>query len=234
MAWTWSRVDSYLSWLEHGWLLIQIAGSIGLGKLIEALLKMKTTIPPLYITAIWWLATASILALLLWIGRIVRNRKPPVMQTVTTTTDRGGVNLQEVEKLYEANKGPVLTECEDSLRVQAEQFRAGNERDTFLIRNLSLVIVIAFFEATWYSIFGSQIRALERLNKGVAKIEDLHLYYNQDLDQRPQYPFEAWFGYLKNQILIRQDGFNLNITVRGKEFLKYMVQYGRTASDKKF
>lgn len=59
-------------------------------------------------------------------------------------------------------------------------------------------------------------------------------YYIQEMEKRPQYTFESWFGYLKNQILIRQDGYNVNITVRGKEFLKYLVQYGRTASDKQY
>ena len=97
---------------------------------------------------------------------------------------------------------------------------------------MATVIIVALFDEVWHTIFGSQILALEHLNKAMAKIEDLYPYYQEGLDKRPQYSFESWFGFLKSNVLIRQEGYNIGITVRGKEFLKYLVNIGRTAKDK--
>lgn len=163
MAWTWSRVDRFLNWVEHGWFVTQIVGSIGLGKLVEAMLKTYTRIPLPCITAIWWLSAATFLILLMWLARLVKSRKPLVIQT-TTATEKGGVKLHEIEKFYEVHQGPLLRECEDSVREEVEKCKLGNEREAFLIRHLATMIVMAFFAETRYAIFGSQIRALERLN----------------------------------------------------------------------
>jgi hypothetical protein len=227
----WSRVDHFFKWAEHGYFAFQILVSLGVGKLVGAILRIHTQIPEAYITPIWWLSAAAAMGALIGVTRLTRSRKPPVIQA-TTVTETGGVNLEMIEKMRREFQGPLIQECEKSIGESAEKIKPDSERVKFLLRNLATVIVVAFFETTWQIIFGSQIRALERLNRGMAKIDDLFPYYNENLEKRPQYPFESWFGYLKNQLLIRQDGYNVNITVRGKEFLKFLVQSGRTANDK--
>jgi hypothetical protein len=229
---TWSRIDSFINWLEHGWFLGQVAGAIGLGKLFADILKMYTSIPATYISAIWWIATAFFMFLLTWGIRLLRSRKPPVIQT-STAVEKPQVQLKEIDNMYNANRGLLLHEVEESVRVEAAKY-PNDEREAKLIQHVSTLMVVGFLEFTWYSIFGSQIRALEHLNKGVATLEDLKPYFSQESEKRPQYPFESWIGYLKHQMLIIQDGYNVNITVRGKDFLKYLVQNGRTANDKTF
>ena len=232
MPWKWSRVDSLINWMEHGWFLAQIAGSIGLGKLLAELLKMHTAITSSYLTAIEWIATACFLLLLTWVVRFIRSRKPPIIQT-SIAVQKPQVQLSEIDNLHKIHQGLMLQEVEASVAEEAAKY-PNAEREAKLVQHVATLMVVGFFESTWYSIFGSQIRALERLNKGVGKVEDLMPYYVHDSEKRPQYPFESWFGYLKLQVLIRQDEYNINITVRGKDFLKYLVQHGRTASDKAF
>ncbi len=138
----------------------------------------------------------------------------------------------EIERIYKTYDNQLLRETEELFRASARKCQAGDEREGFLIRNLATITILAFFESTWHSIFASQLTALEQLNKGFLKIEDLRPYFQINAEQRPQYQFESWFGYLKTQVLIRQDGYNVGITVRGREFLKYLVENGRTTKDK--
>ena len=126
----------------------------------------------------------------------------------------------------------MMEEFEAAIRKYVEKYRSGQERDSFFVRSLATVVIVAFFESTWYGIFGSQILALEHLNKTMSKMEDLYPYYQEQLDKRPQYSFESWFGFMKSNLLLRQEGYNIGITVRGKEFLKYLVNSGRTSKDK--
>jgi hypothetical protein len=227
------RLKSGLEWLQHGDLLIRLVGSIGLGQVVKALLTKYSHLDPIWIAPIWWLASAVFLAVLVWLGRVIARKKPEVIQNRPAATS-GTMQFQVVENFYQTYDNQLLRECEDSVRLEAQKRQSAAEREAFLVKTLSAVIILAFFEGTWNVIFGSQIRALELLNKGIAKVEDLRPHYEQDLDKRPQYPFESWYGYLKEQVLIRQDGYNVAITVRGKEFLKYLVQCGRTDSDRKF
>jgi hypothetical protein len=226
----WERLEWFLKWLEHGYLLVEIAGAIGLGRGVQALLAAYTKISAPFLEAIWWLAAAGFMGLFILIGRAIRNRKPVVVQTTTlTTTAKVSAQIETFRKNLDPD---LLKECEDLIQAEANGYKNAAEREAFLLHGFSTTLLVGFFDVTWHIIFGSQIRALERLNKGTASLEQLRVYYNQHLEKRPQYPFESWFGYMKDQTLLRQDGHNIQITVRGKAFLKYLVQYARTADDK--
>jgi hypothetical protein len=227
---TWKRIEWFFTWLEHGNTLVTILLSLGAGKLFQAALSAK--IPPRYSTAVWLLASGLIMAVGIYVAEVFRRREPKITQAITA--DAEGARLDFIEQYYKAHNGPLMEEFEASVRKYLEKYKSGNERDSFVVRALATVIIVSFFETTWHIIFGSQILALERLNKEMAKLEDLYPFYQNDLDKRPQYSFESWFGFLKSSVLVRQDGYNVGITVRGKEFLKFLVNFGRTAKDKNF
>jgi len=47
-------------------------------------------------------------------------------------------------------------------------------------------------------------------------------------DLYANYSFEQWLAFLKDSLLIREDGGRLRITVRGREFLAYLTRVGRS------
>jgi hypothetical protein len=225
-----ARADKLFNWLEHGYLLVQIGVAVGVGKLVQAVLLSYTRLPGLYVSAIWWLSGAIVLATFVIVGQRWHSRGAKIVQA----TDSAGTvqQLEAIEQVYRTYDNQMLNDTESLFQASANKYRPGDERDGFLIRTLASIAILAFFESTWYSIFASQIKALERLNKEVLKMEDLLPYFQENIDKRPQYSFESWFGFLKQQVLLRQDGHNIMITIRGKEFLRYLVQYGRTWGDK--
>jgi hypothetical protein len=48
------------------------------------------------------------------------------------------------------------------------------------------------------------------------------------------YSFDQWFGYLRSQGLIREDGDAVSITIRGRDFLKFLIDEGRSAKQRNF
>jgi len=189
----------------------------------------------------WWQQGALALIygfMLIWaIGvTVMMARQSEHARSFTQSAAKPEVGTPEqfaaIDKIYKTYDNQLLHETEELFRASAKKCQAGDEREAFLIRSLATITILSFFESTWYSIFASQLAALEQLNMRFLKVEDLHPYFQLNADQRPQYQFESWFGYLKTQVLVRQDGYNVGITVRGREFLKYLVEYGRTAKDK--
>jgi hypothetical protein len=89
----------------------------------------------------------------------------------------------------------------------------------------------AFFENNYAVSFGSQLKTLHDLNEKPAgiRIEDLRPYYSRGLETIPlefrDRSFDAWLGWLRDTaILVRQEGDFAFITVRGHEFLKYILE----------
>jgi hypothetical protein len=224
------KTGKFIDWLRRGEFVVRVVLALGVGKLIIA--SFSTRIPEAYRSAAWLLLSAAILWILLLVARLWHKRKEPTIQNITPTAAQ---NLQwhYIDAFYKNHGGPVLQEVEDAIRNEAQKQPSAADKERLLIRGMAATLLTGFFETTWHEIFGSQIRALERLNKGVATMDELRPFYEQGLEQRPQYPFESWFGYLKQQVLLRQDGHNISITVRGNDFLKWLVSSGKTAGDKR-
>lgn len=69
---------------------------------------------------------------------------------------------------------------------------------------------------------------------GWIALSDAKNYYDKAAVEYPaiysQYSFEQWTAFMKGQQLILQHPSNmLEITVRGKDFLKYLTHWGRYA-----
>jgi hypothetical protein len=226
------KIELFFTWLERGNTVVTIFISLGIGKLLQTILSARSKIPEGYSTAVWLLASGLVMAIVIYVAGILRRRQPKITQAISA--EASGARLDIIDQFYKAHDGPLMEEFEAAIRKYVEKYKSGQEKDSFFVRSLATVIIVAFFDETWNVIFGSQILVLEHLNKTMAKMEDLYPYYQKELDKRPQYSFESWFGFLKNSVLITQDGYNIGITVRGKEFLKYLVNFGRTAKDRPF
>ena len=90
-------------------------------------------------------------------------------------------------------------------------------------------MLVSVYELAWADIFGSQLRALHQLNTRMLTYEELRHYYDEGATNLPQVyqnrPFEAWLTFMRNSVLIRENGDNVEITVRGKETFR-IVQVG--------
>ncbi len=92
---------------------------------------------------------------------------------------------------------------------------------------------------TWLTIYRSQIEALEELNTaGATVVGSLRRFYDSAAKAAPDFyrttSFESWVHYMNAYALIRQDGNIVQITVRGKDFLKYLVTRGRSKKQRLF
>jgi hypothetical protein len=147
---------------------------------------------------------------------------------VTTSTQ-----FADVDAFYATYDNALLAESERLIRAQSDRFKPGDDREKVLVRFCATTLVLSLFEQTWINIFRSQLKALERLNIGSLKIEDLRPFYEEAATKYPDAykngSFELWLLFLRSWTLILEQGETVHITVRGKEFLKWLVQVGRTA-----
>ena len=105
-----------------------------------------------------------------------------------------------------------------------------------MIRILASGSITYIFDVVWYTIYNSQLRLLDALNSRQLTTAEAKKYYDQASQNFPipylTYSFDQWLSYLHFWSLIAQNGDTLGISVRGKEFLKYLVHEGRSASDR--
>ncbi|MGS2762952.1 hypothetical protein [Sinomicrobium sp. M5D2P9] len=98
------------------------------------------------------------------------------------------------------------------------------------LKNYSTIIYIKrHFDAIYSSIFGSQIRILERLNTlHPESKESLKLYYENAKKFNPKfyenYPYKDYLNFLFNFNLIREDTGIVQLTILGGDFLKYLTE----------
>ena len=87
------------------------------------------------------------------------------------------------------------------------------------------------FEYIWLLVFESQLRALHDVNAAAQPVAALQPFYDQAVAMNPHlvnYPFTSWLGFLQSWLLIREDNGMISITIRGREFLKYLVESGKS------
>jgi hypothetical protein len=137
--------------------------------------------------------------------------------------------LRNIDQFYRIFDGPLLQETETGIR---NQMNVNNppDREGYLTRGLSMLILVSGYEYTWLNIFGSQLRALNQLNTRMLSYDEMRHFYEEGATGLPQLyetrTFEMWLAFFRNSTLIRDSGDRLEITVRGREFLRYLVQAG--------
>ncbi len=98
-------------------------------------------------------------------------------------------------------------------------------------------LISYIYDTIWWTIFRSQILALEALNKRVLRIEEIEEFYKAAARQYPKEyanrSFDLWMKYLMEySLILEQPANSIGITIRGKDFLKYLVHWGRSANDR--
>lgn len=196
-----------------------------------------------FMEAIAWPAAVVITALVFfWLfreqigGLIARTKK----------VSRGGIEADAqsqaigaaaassaAEKLLRESDTVLITEQEELFAQQLDKlgFESAEDRARYLLRQLTVCTILRTFEFTYFLIFGSQIIALQQLNgRDDMTLDDLKPMHDFAAAAYPavyeRFSFEAWFGFLGHSSLVLRDGEDVRITVRGREFLRYLIAAG--------
>lgn len=139
---------------------------------------------------------------------------------------------EEAELLIRQLDNGLVRETEDFIKAEfAKKNLVGPEAVPVLIKYFSVVYIEYLFLNVYRIIWGSQINLLDHLNTqdGQSR-EALRIFYDLGASQYPDvyknYSYDQWLGFLKDQVLLREDNGMLRITVRGREFLLYLTRSG--------
>jgi hypothetical protein len=138
----------------------------------------------------------------------------------------------EAEALLREFDSALLRELEDSISEDLRRRNlTGAEAIPVLVRHLASAYIGWTFEITYRTIWGTQLSLLEYLNANPGQpVDAVRPFYEIGASvysgRYQGYPIQQWLGFLKDSLLLREDGGVLNITVRGREFLLYLTRYG--------
>jgi hypothetical protein len=234
------KLSKSMEWLEHGKTFVDILFALGLGKAVNAGLRQWTRIPSDWVTPIWLFVSA----LCLWLLMKYWPRKPKAQQDNQSLAINSSDPLSEltpkvVDDAYHVFHPDLTGQTEGIIRHRAQQIaEQGHDKESFLIRFLTVAVLLFQFEAIWYTIYGSQIYALQQLNTGSQKRDGLFTHYATASIAAnflyATYTFDQWLAYLRSQGLLMEVGEYIAITTKGKSFLHYLVDGGKAATDRPY
>lgn len=140
-----------------------------------------------------------------------------------------------VEELMKLRDSPLMLEVETLIKKDLEQrgLETGGDTIRILIRHLAATQLILDFEQIHSLIFGSQIFLLKKLNEVAGQghetqFVEKHFQHVQQLfpNDLGTWTLEQYLAYLVGRNLITISGGKYHITVKGVEFLVWMVKTG--------
>lgn len=236
MAWWtkhWEDIRPQLKYEAGRWILLKIAESAVIGGLFQLYLRFKHSITDWY----GFVAVTAIAFLVFLL--LERPKKPGLIQQeggqALVPAGEVAQDVRQIDVLYNKIDVRLTGEVETAIRGQAAKVAAG-DRENWLIHGLVIGYIYFDYERIWFSIFGSQIGALQKLNDGAMRRQDLVPLYAVAAQLSPavytQYSFDQWIGYMRSQTLIREDGEFVSITVKGRDFLKFLIDEGRSSNQR--
>ncbi len=170
-------------------------------------------------------------------GRATRLSKDGIEVSPQSQETRAAVTSSSTEALEKVFDNALLIKQETAVRTELEKHNVspGADRERILTRYYASVSLALAFERIYAGIWGSQVSVLQFLNPSPAglNVEQLRPWYKQAATQNPaayeNYTFDQWLGFLLHYSLITHDNQRVTITLEGKEFLKYLIDQGKTA-----
>ena len=151
----------------------------------------------------------------------------------TAKSEVGPSAADEFARLFD---NQLLVKREDWIRTELVRIVGADhtQEEKILLRIIAAQSIVQQFEATYRTIWGSQLNALEIANAtsdGV-QLQVFETLYNQAAARHKSlyanYNFDLWLAYMKNQLLIVGRDDKIYITLDGREFLKYLIHQGYT------
>ena len=127
----------------------------------------------------------------------------------------------------------------NSFRTEAERARP-RDRESFYLDVLTVGSLAYLYDEIWWQLYRSQLRGLLELNKknGIVPIAVFRRFYDEAAAEFPERykatSFEVWMKFLSDSNLLKIHPTEMvEITIQGKDFLKYLLHRGRTEEVKR-
>jgi hypothetical protein len=164
-----------------------------------------------------------------------RGDEKSTQTTQTTPTLTPGVNFHFDDYFRLAHVSQLTEQTAKDIKILASQQHPNDREDT-----LSKFIGIGFWgyvhEVTWPYIFRSQILALTELNArgGILPLSSIKAHFDKAVVDHPstyaQYTFDQWMNFmLTHELFLKRPGDAIELTLRGRDFLKFMTHWGWNA-----
>lgn len=218
------------------WDAIKYTGAFALAAAYFVLQRVRHLAPD------WWVAAGMFVAYFV-VVLLERNKKQVAQtgaQTAALIPGTPTFKLDAKEIFRTAYYSSLTEEVEKNIRIAASENQP-NDREGFMAKLIGLGLVASLYDLIWAYIFRSQILMLTELNRkgGLMPLSEAKPFYDTAANENPTaynaYSFQQWVDFLKSQILIIvHPSQMIEITVRGKDFLKYLLHWARTPDMRKF
>jgi hypothetical protein len=206
--------------LTHGLTLWQQGGLIALFCVIAA-----------------WATVASILA-------IKPSWKTPVQESSAKEQSSAASAIAQVPAQFDPDiliktsyNSALLEETKNNLRLGFSAIPAEG-REEYFINWMAHGVLNYVYDILWAQIYRSQLLMLQELNLNVLPLDKAQAFYDTAKQQYPNeyanYSFDQWLGFMLKQTMLNQQGTQIGITERGRDFLKFIIHLGRSIDAKKF
>jgi hypothetical protein len=176
------------------------------------------------------------------IRRFIERIKSAGKEGVTTLEALPSAQIAEqkkkaVEDLMRMPDSALLNELEGIIvrDLASRHLDTGTDTTKVLVRHLAATQIALEFEQVHSVIFGSQLYLLKKLNEAASAglepaVIDKHFDHVQKMfaDQLGSWSKDDYLHFLFNRILIRTDEGKYRITVRGNDFLMWLIRMGRS------
>lgn len=232
-----------LDWLQHGYLIVQLLSSGAVASAVKAMLVTYTHVPHVWITPLWLLTSAAMMTLLVFVGNRLQKRPEQMQINSASQTAAGSLAAPPKVPVFDAQaffhqsySGQLQAEVEANCRAIIQN-QPPDEREAFIVKLLATGVLNFTYYTVWLVIFRSQVLALMELNQRLLRREEIKQFYDAAVKTSPavyeHYTFDQWLDYLRSQsLMLEHPGHTFEITVRGKDFLKYMVHFSYTADQR--
>lgn len=150
--------------------------------------------------------------------------KAPLAKSQIASSER------EPNELLARLTGPLVQERRQLIEEECKKQNVLS-RDEFLLHHLAVALIFFEFERTYRLIFGSQLRLLQALNSTPSlESAEINTFYflpakQTQSDFYGNYTFDQWLAFLTDTGLVEGKESKVFITIKGKEFLKHLVQF---------
>ena len=143
--------------------------------------------------------------------------------------------FNSVEFFRTAYYSSLQDTARNSFLVEAERVKP-YDKESFYLDVLAVGFMGVHYDQIWWPLYRSQLRALLAVNRknGLAPVAEFREFYEEAKKEfsseyeRLNISFESWLSYLQSNVLIVVHPSNMiEITLKGKDFLKYLLHWGR-------
>lgn len=161
---------------------------------------------------------------------------------VINPTDTGlpsDINIREFFRL--AYRTPSEAEVRKNFYLLARK-ESPNDPEKFYLEFIGVGFIAVAYDNIWWPMYGSQLGALTEVNRNggilpISRVKEFFEHAKQEFEEeykKEGMTFDAWFSYLTaNQLVIHHVSDMVEITVKGKDYLKYLTHVGRGLATKR-